>query len=91
VSLTEKSDRNNLRPDPIMSKFSDKFSYFFGGGFLTGVASVMDISGSMVRYDASQSGAEADARAIASDWAMIGQDFLKVINYLDEEAEDTTA
>lgn len=73
-----------------MSKFSAYFS-FFERGFLTGLASVMDISGSMVRHNASQSGAEADARALASDWAMIGHDFFNIINSLDEEAEDTTA
>ncbi|HEY6803128.1 MAG TPA: hypothetical protein VI306_06060 [Pyrinomonadaceae bacterium] len=75
-----------------MNKFSDEsYFFFFRRGFLTGLASVMDISGSMVQYNASQSGAEADARAIASDWAMIGLDFLNAANSFDEKAEDTTA
>lgn len=43
-------------------------------GFLDGMCSIFDLSGSYFEYNTSESGAEADRKALSSDWGMIGQD-----------------
>jgi hypothetical protein len=44
--------------------------------FLVGVARVLDLGGTLSAhsYNESRSPSEADARAIESDWAVVGQD-----------------
>ncbi len=42
--------------------------------FLVGIGSVLNIRGQYFDYDTSSSGREADARALKSDWEMIGKD-----------------
>ena len=65
---------------------SDKMSYDMGtlndlgnatylfppAGYLTGVASLLDISGTMVIFNVSPSPEIADSRAIAQDWYCVG-------------------
>ena len=46
---------------------------------LTGMASVLDIFGAETPYNYSKSGEEADIKAIASDWAVIGEDISEAI------------
>ncbi|MGL4608379.1 MAG: hypothetical protein ACRCYY_01660, partial [Trueperaceae bacterium] len=46
--------------------------------FWSGAARVLDLFGVFDRYNQSQSPEEADAKAIASDWIMVGQDLKKV-------------
>ena len=73
-----------------MGNFSDDTCFLFAEpGFLTGLTSVMDIGGSLLSYNVSPSGADADRRAIASDWAVVGSDLLNAANTLGEEAEIT--
>jgi hypothetical protein len=43
--------------------------------FLTGMGSIFNISGNYYRFNTSNSGAEADCKALNSDWKNIGQDF----------------
>jgi len=49
-------------------------------GFLTGMGSVLNISGKYFDFNYSKSDAEADAEAIASDWGMVGQDLQHVLD-----------
>ena len=42
--------------------------------FISGVASVADFWGQLTEYNASASGAEADSKALAADWFVVGQD-----------------
>ena len=42
--------------------------------FSRGMASVLDLGATLTRYNISDSPEEADAKAIASDWGMVGQD-----------------
>lgn len=42
--------------------------------FTSGAASAFDLWGHLAAYNESADGPEADARAIASDWIIIGQD-----------------
>jgi hypothetical protein len=74
-----------------MGNFSDDTGFLFAEpGFLTGLASIMDIGGSLLTYNVSPSGAEADRRAIASDWAVVGSDILNAAKNIGEEAEIKT-
>jgi len=47
--------------------------------FSSGVARVIDLWGQFDEYNTSETPEEADARAIASDWMMVGQDLLDAI------------
>jgi hypothetical protein len=42
--------------------------------FLTGMASAFSIWGNFYSFKTSESGEEADCRAIENDWQMVGQD-----------------
>lgn len=53
--------------------------FFPRTGFLKGMGSVLNISGKYFDFNYSKSDSEADAKAIASDWGMIGQDFQQVL------------
>ena len=48
--------------------------------FLAGVARLFDFGCTFDQYNRSESNAEADARAIASDWAMVGKDISFAMN-----------
>ena len=58
--------------------------------FLTGVARLLDLSGRFDVYNDSDDEALADARAIYSDWRMVGQDLAGAMMVVDRE-QDTTA
>ena len=47
--------------------------------FLEGVARLVDFGGTLNEYNFSQTGEEADARAIWIDWAIVGQDMRRVM------------
>jgi hypothetical protein len=42
--------------------------------FASGAGSAFDLWGQLASYNDSADGAQADARAIASDWIVVGQD-----------------
>lgn len=44
-------------------------------GFFIGVGSVINLAGSYFIFNDSGSAAEADRKALACDWEMVGQDF----------------
>lgn len=45
----------------------------------TGFSSIFSISGETVDFNTSNSGEEADFKAIRSDWEMVGKDFKEVL------------
>jgi len=58
-------------------------SYLFNmPGFLLGVASVIDIGGTLHKYNESISPNEADTMALSSDVIAIGKDMREAINTL---------
>ena len=70
-----------------MGKFNDDTCFLFADpSFLSGMAGVMDITGSLLIYNSSKTGADADTRAIASDWAVIGSHISDAAKALEEEA-----
>ena len=58
-----------------MSNYEGETCFLFAApGFMQGMASAVDIGGTLAIYNESRTIQEADARAIASDWAMVGKD-----------------
>jgi len=58
---------------------------FADPSFLQGVASVIDLGGTLLAYNESDSAQEADARAIATDWAIVGQDIQTAIDKFGQQ------
>lgn len=58
---------------------------FADPGFVQGMASALDLGGTLVVYNVSENGLEADARAIASDWAIVGKDIERAIDEFGEK------
>ena len=54
--------------------------------FLEGVSSVLDISGELHKtYNASQTGSEADRKALQNDWRAVGDDLKASISKYEQE------
>ena len=53
--------------------------------FLIGAGSIFNIGGNYCRFNRSTSSAQADARALRQDFAMIGQDIHDVAANLEKE------
>jgi hypothetical protein len=57
--------------------------------FASGVARTLDLFGEFDQYNMSATPAEADAKAIASDWFVVGQDLAEAIE--QEESQSSAA
>ena len=55
--------------------------------FLEGVARVMDLAGALNTYNIAPTPEQADAWALWSDWAAVGQDFRMAAAHLAAEQE----
>jgi hypothetical protein len=77
---------NSNRERSVMGRYkSGNTGFLFADpSFLQGVASVLDIGGTLLVYNESESGTEADARAIATDWAIVGKDIEKAIEEFEQ-------
>jgi hypothetical protein len=51
----------------------------------SGAARVFDLFGQFDGYNRSDSPAEADAKALASDWILVGQDICEAIEQYESE------
>ena len=70
-----------------MGKISDLTGFLFADpSFLGGVAASVDMGGTLVEYNQSQTGQEADYRAMASDWAAVGCEISVALNAQEQEA-----
>jgi len=69
-----------------MSKYKsgDSGFLFADPSFLQGLASALDIGGTLLEYNQSATPEEADARALATDWAVVGNDMKKAIKQTGE-------
>jgi len=77
-------------PKKIMGETLDDTCFLFANpSFLTGFASVLDIGGAMRIYNVSPSGEEADERAIASDWAVVGSEIRNAAKTFGQEESET--
>ncbi len=55
--------------------------------FASGAARVFDLWGRFDDYNRSDTPAEADAKAIAADWLIVGQDLAEAIEYHQSECK----
>ena len=63
----------------VTAMFSTDF-LFAKPSFFGGMASTLDVGATLTVYNESQSPAEADAKALASDWQMVGEDLKGAIS-----------
>jgi len=70
-----------------IQKFNHKQSsrLCVGSGILVGMGSVLNIAGNYFEYNYSESGIEADNKAIKRDWEMVGQELNNVISGWNHE------
>lgn len=71
---------------------SEQFGLLYATpSFLEGVARSMDIGDTLTEYNGSESGTEADARALRSDWQAVGDDLRQAIaRYRQENSRQLT-
>ena len=55
-------------------------------GFWAGAGSALNLEGNYFTFDTAPSGEEADRKALACDWGMIGQDLAESIKALQPAA-----
>lgn len=65
--------------------YDDSEFLFARPSFLEGVARIMDFTGSLNEYNTSNSGEQADTRALRADWTAVGKDIKKAMNDFDKE------
>jgi hypothetical protein len=53
--------------------------------FMSGASRVIDLWGQFDDYNRSYTPAEADAKAIAADWLVVGQDILEILQKSDSD------
>ena len=59
--------------------------------FVEGVARAIDIGDTLTEYNGSEGGAEADARALHSDWQAVGNDLRQAMaQYRQEKSKQLT-
>ena len=58
---------------------------FPASSFLSGMGSVLNVAGNYFRYNTSPTPEEADEKALASDWGVIGQDIREAIDKADTD------
>jgi hypothetical protein len=63
----------------------NKLCLFGSFGFLEGMARVLDWGSTMVTYNESPTGEEADRRALLSDWQSVGDDIKAAIKLYAKE------
>jgi len=59
--------------------------------YFTGAGTIWNISGFYYRYNRSQTPAQADMRALRSDWRMVGQDIASALCDLEEVVDTENA
>jgi hypothetical protein len=56
--------------------------------FLEGMARVLDLGCTLNSYNASRNGADADRRALSSDFKMIGKDIAAGIGHYEQQKQE---
>jgi hypothetical protein len=69
-----------------MGNFNDDTFFLFASPtFISGIAAVLDLGSGLIVYNESITGKEADERALASDWAVVGKDIASAIETFEEK------
>ncbi|HXE09291.1 MAG TPA: hypothetical protein VN612_15415 [Acidobacteriaceae bacterium] len=61
------------------------FRLFAQPSYVSGAARLVDLGGVFDKYNKSNSEQEADSRALASDWAAIGNDLSLALDHTSKE------
>lgn len=69
-------------------RYDSSYRLFPRPTFLTGVGRLLDWTGALNRRNASRSPAEADCRALASDWAFVGQHLIDAMVRVWDDLDD---
>lgn len=62
---------------------------FADPSFVLGVISVLDLGGTLYEYNTSDSGMEADVKALKNDWRAVGEDIANSIEMYEQESVGT--
>ena len=63
-------------------------SYLYANpSFIAGMASILDLAGTLVEYNYSDSGEQADFIAFLSDWVALGGDMRGAVEALERELQ----
>ena len=73
--------------EEAMNKTVQSDFLFAQPSYGSGVARVIDLCGQFDAYNQSDTPAEADAKAIAADWLLVGQDIRDSIEYHESEVK----
>ena len=69
-----------------MGNFNDNTCFLFADpNFITGMATAIDIGGTLVVYNQSRTPEEADYRATVSDWAAVAGDIKASVEKFQKE------
>lgn len=68
-----------------MQPYNESTFLFAEPSFLSGIASIVDLNGSLRNYNTSATPEEADERALAADWRAVGKD---IENAIETEKEN---
>lgn len=75
-----------MSPSKVLFMNKVKSDFLFAQpSFASGAARVVDLWGQLDEYNTSASGEEADAKAIAADWFVVGDDLLKAYRQCSED------
>jgi hypothetical protein len=67
-------------------KLNDDTCFLFAdSNLITGMATALDLGGTLIIYNNSRTPEEADARALASDWKITGKDIARGIKQFEQE------
>jgi hypothetical protein len=73
--------------DEKLEKFRTGFLYS-DPSFVKGMGTTFNVWGNYYNYNYSDSGMEADNRALASDWNVVGKDLEKAMSSKDIRSDD---
>lgn len=65
-----------------------KYFLFLGPNFLTGMARVLDLAGTLNEYNCASIPDKADFYAIHSDWKVVGSEILKAMAIYEDQIID---
>ena len=64
------------------------FRLFARPSFYEGISRILDFANSLQSYNYDKNGAEADAKALASDWQMVGRDMKAAVAEYGEKSTE---
>lgn len=65
------------------------FRLFAQPSFMSGAARLVDLGGVFDKYNQSQTEAEADSRALASDWLSVGNNLRDALQKMSRELQSS--